>query len=120
MSKRKPTPNVLDELLPGPASQKSSDETPEAPPAAKAGKRPRGGRAAEATVPPRSARAEAPAADASASYERTSTGYRKGTGETVRRVSFFLTDAQRRELKTRAAAAGYDDLSSYLVDVLNL
>lgn len=90
MAKRKATPNPLDSLLGGTKPELASPTPPE------------------------------PETSTDPTYERTSTGYQRTTGERVRRVSFFVNDAQRRELKARVARAGYDDLSSYLIDVLKL
>lgn len=53
-----------------------------------------------------------------AGYARTSTGYRRGDGETVRRVSLMLTDRQRRDL--RRLAAGSPNVSEYVVEALGL
>ena len=53
-------------------------------------------------------------------YERTSTGYRRASGEEVKRCTIFLTPQQRRSLKAKALQAGYDDWSSYIIDQLDL
>ena len=57
-------------------------------------------------------------ADHGTGYARTSTGYRRGSGETVRRVSLFLTERQRRDL--RRLAAGSENVTEYVVEALGL
>lgn len=58
------------------------------------------------------------APDTADGYARTSTGYRRGSGETVRRVSLFLTERQRRDL--RRLAAGSENVTEYVVEALGL
>jgi hypothetical protein len=53
-------------------------------------------------------------------YARTATGYRTAGGEERRRVSLYLTDAQRRRLKALAAEAGFDDVSGFVAERLGL
>ena len=53
-------------------------------------------------------------------YARTSTGYRRDDGETVRRVSLFLTERQRRDLRRQAVDADAENVTEYVVDVLSL
>lgn len=69
-------------------------------------------------APPSGARAD-DAGDGDG-YARTSTGYRRGSGETVRRLSLFLSERQRRELKQRALDAGAENVTEYVVEALNL
>lgn len=56
--------------------------------------------------------------DTAGGYARTSTGYRRGDGETVRRVSLMLTERQRRDL--RRLAAGSENVTEYVVEALGL
>lgn len=111
MAKRKATPNPLDDLLGGATTPPEPGE--------------KGGQNARANVPdvapraPQSVQEKADDADGPA-FQRTSTGYVRGSGETLRRVSFFLTESQRRELRSRVAQAGFDDLTGYLVEELGL
>ncbi len=63
---------------------------------------------------------DATAADEHGTYARTSTGYRRGDGDLVKRLSLFLTDAQRRELRRQAATAGYESVAAYVVARLGL
>ncbi len=53
-------------------------------------------------------------------YARTSTGYRRGSGETVRRLSLFLTERQRTDLKRKALDAGAETVTEYVVEALGL
>lgn len=53
-------------------------------------------------------------------YERTSTGYRRDSGEVVRRLSLFLTEPQRRRLRRQAVDAGVENVTEYVVAALGL
>ena len=64
------------------------------------------------TVPPEGGEAEG--------YARTSTGYRRESGEVVRRLSLFLTERQRRELRRQAVDAGAENVTEYVVNALGL
>jgi len=57
---------------------------------------------------------------AAAGYVRTSTGYHRASGETVRRLSLFLTERQRRDLRRLAVDAGAENVTEYVVEALGL
>lgn len=75
-----------------------------------------------ATVAPSGKAApDAAGGDADASgYARTSTGYRRESGDVLRRLSLFLTDGQRRELRRQAVNAGAENVTEYVVEALGL
>jgi hypothetical protein len=53
-------------------------------------------------------------------FQRTSTGYVSKDGELRVRVSLHLTKSQRRRLREAAAGEGFDNITSYVVDRLDL
>lgn len=58
--------------------------------------------------------------EAAEGYARTSTGYRRDSGDVVRRLSLFLTERERRDLRRLAVDAGAENVTAYVVEALGL